>query len=240
MIEQLLKYQEVDAGLRKIETELAGSEARKKAVSAKKYLESVDDTVSKLDVKAAELAHIYEKMQEDSKMLSERCRHIHADLAEEFVGALEHAEDENALNYLSKKADELYNKVKNLSQEATKVADAMQAVYKEYAGIRANIKTAQAQYTENVNIYGELKASKQDERSKIESELKELEKNVEPALMERYKVKRAAKIFPILYEVNGNVCGACNMELPKSVLAGLKNGDVIECDQCGRLLFMKK
>lgn len=232
MIEQLLKYQEIDAGLRKIEMELAGSEARKKAVAAKKFLESVDETVNKLDVKAAELAHIYEKMQSESKILSEQ--------REEFIGALEHAEDENALNYLSKKADELYAKVKNLSQEASKVAEAMQAVYKEYAGIRNNIKTAQAQYTENGKIYNELKASKQDERTKIESELKELEKNVDAELMERYKSKRAAKIFPIVYEVRGNVCGACNMELPTSVLAGLKNGDIIECDQCGRLLYLKK
>ncbi len=232
MIEQLLKYQDVDAGLRKIETELAGSEARKKAVSAKKYLESVDEMVNKLDVKAAELAHIYENMQEESKVLSEQ--------REEFIGALENAEDENALNYLAKKADELYAKVKNLSQEAGRVADAMQAVYKEYAGIRGNIKAAQAQYTENGKIYNELKASKQDERNRIEGELKELEKDVDPQLMERYKVKRAGKIFPIIYEVNGNVCGACNMELPTSVLAGLKNGDVIECDQCGRLLYLKK
>lgn len=232
MIEQLLKYQDVDAGLRKIETELAGSEARKKAVSAKKYLESVDEMVAKLDVKAAELAHIYESMQEESKVLSEQ--------REEFIGALENAEDENALNYLAKKADELYVKVKNLSQEAGRIADAMQAVYKEYAGIRGNIKAAQAQYTENGKIYNELKASKQDERNRIEGELKELEKGVDAQLMERYKTKRASKIFPIIYEVKDNVCGACNMELPKSVLAGLKNGDVIECDQCGRLLYLKK
>ena len=107
MIESLLKYQDVDAGLRKIELALSGSEARKKAVSAKKYLESVDETVNALDVKAAELAHIYENLQNESKIL--------ADQREEFVGALEHAEDENALNYLAKKADELYNKVINLA-----------------------------------------------------------------------------------------------------------------------------
>lgn len=232
MIEQLLKYQDVDAGLRKIETELSSSEARKKAVSAKKYLESVDETVEKLDVKAAELAHIYETLQNESKILG--------DQREEFVGALEHAEDENALNYLAKKADELYVKVKSLAQEANKVAEAMQSVYKEYANIRGNIKTAQTQYAENGKIYNELKASKQDERSRIEKELSGLEKEVEPKLMERYKAKRAAKIFPILYEARENVCGACNMELPKSVLAQLKNGEVIECDQCGRLLYLKK
>ena len=232
MIEQLLKYQDVDAGLRKIEVELSGSEARKKAVTAKKYLESVEETITKLDVKAAELAHIYSKMQEESKALSEQ--------REEFMGALEHAEDENGLNYLLKKVDELYAKIKNLSQEAKKVSDAMQAVYKEYASIRGNIKTAQTQYTENAKIYNDLKASKQDERSRIESELKELEKSVEPSLMERYKAKRANKIFPIIYAVRGDFCGACNMELPKSVLSRLKNGEVIECDQCGRLLYLNK
>ena len=232
MIEQLLKYQQVDAGLRKIEVELSGSEARKKAVSAKKFLESVDETVNKLDVKAAELAHIYENLQNESQVLSSQ--------REEFTGALEHAEDENALNYLAKKADELYVKVKNLSQEAARVAETMQAVYKEYASVRANIKTAQAQYTENGKIYNDLKASKQDERNKIEGELKELEKAVEPSLMERYKIKRANKIFPIIYEANGDFCGACNMELPKSTLSRLKNGEVIECDNCGRLLYLKK
>lgn len=232
MIEQLLKYQQVDAGLRKIEVELSGSEARKKAVSAKKFLESVDETVNKLDVKAAELAHIYENLQNESKVLLGQ--------REEFTGALEHAEDENALNYLAKKADELYVKVKNLSQEAARVAETMQSVYKEYASVRANIKTAQAQYTENGKIYNDLKASKQDERNKIEDELKDLEKAVEPSLMERYKAKRANKIFPIIYEANGDFCGACNMELPKSTLSRLKNGEVIECDNCGRLLYLKK
>lgn len=232
MIEQLLKYQEVDAGLRKIEVELSGSEARKKAITAKKYLESVDDTINMLDVKAAELVHIYEKMEEESKLL--------ADQREEFIGAMEHAEDENALSYLIKKADELYNKIKNLSQEAARIAESMQSVYKEYAGIRNNIKTAQAQYNENAQTYNNLKNSKQEERTKIENQLKELEKSVDPALMERYRKKRNAKTFPVVYAVRDNVCGACNMELPTSVLSRLKNGEIIECDQCGRLLYLKK
>ena len=232
MIEQLLKYQEVDAGLRKIEVELSGSEARKKAITAKKYLESVDDTINMLDVKAAELVHIYEKMEEESKLL--------ADQREEFIGAMEHAEDENALSYLIKKADELYNKIKNLSQEAARVAESMQSVYKEYAGIRNNIKSAQAQYNESAQTYNNLKNSKQAERTNIENQLKELEKSVDPALMERYRKKRNAKTFPVVYAVRDNVCGACNMELPTSVLSRLKNGEIIECDQCGRLLYLKK
>lgn len=232
MIENMLKYQDADAGLRKIEIELSGNEARKKAVSAKKYLESVEENITKLDVKAAELAHIFESLQAESKLLDEQ--------REEFMGAIEQAEDENALAYLSKKTDELYNKIKSLSQEAAKVADAMQAVYKEYAGIRSNVKAAQTQYSDNVKIYNELKASRQDEMKRIEDELKTLEKDVDAGLLERYKAKRKNKIFPILFEAKGDFCGACNMELPKSTLSRLKNGEIIECDQCGRLLYLKK
>ncbi len=171
-------------------------------------------------------------MQKELKALDDR--------REEFIGALETADDENAFNYLSKKADELYAKIKNLSQETTRVAESMQAVYKEYAALRAKIKTAQTQYSENGKIYNQLKASKQDERDAIESKLKELEKNVDSALMAKYKDKRAKKMFPIIKEVQGDFCGACNMELPKSTLARLKNGEVIECDNCGRLLFLRK
>ena len=178
------------------------------------------------------LRKIYEKLQKEIKALD--------DQREEFIGALETADDENAFNYLSKKADELYAKIKNLSQETTRVAENMQAVYKEYAAIRAKIKAAQVQYAENVKVYNQLKASKQDERDKIESKLKEIEKGVDPALMAKYKDKRAKKMFPIIKEVQGDFCGACSMELPKSTLARLKSGEVIECDNCGRLLFLKK
>ena len=52
--------------------------------------------------------------------------------------------------------------------------------------------------------------------------------------------KRNNKIYPVLYEVRGNVCGACNMELPMSEINKLKNGEIIDCDQCGRLLYQSK
>ena len=55
--------------------------------------------------------------------------------------------------------------------------------------------------------------------------------------MERYLKKRANKIFPVVYAVSNKVCGACNMELSMSELNKLKNGEVIECDQCGRILY---
>ncbi len=232
MIEELLRYQEVDASLRKIEVELSGSEARKKAVSAKKYIDGVEENVNKLDVKAEELVHTYNALVEESERLSEQ--------RGEFESAFETAEDEKAVAYLIKKVDDLEGKIKRLISEANKVLESMQGVMKEYSTIKSNTKAAQAQLSENGKIYNELKQSKQEEKSKIESELKTLGAKVDAELMAKYKKKREGKMFPIVFEVRDKVCGACNMELPMSVLTQLKNGEVVECDQCGRLLYVKK
>ena len=72
MIEALLNYQTADAKLRKIEKTLADSEERKKAMSAKKYLEGVEENVNKLDVRASELLGLYEQMTDEQLKLKEQ------------------------------------------------------------------------------------------------------------------------------------------------------------------------
>ena len=232
MIKNLLAYQEIDAKLKAIETELAGSEERKKALSAKKYLDGVEESVYKLDVRAQELNTAYQVALAEQEKLKEQ--------EADFAKTLESVEDETEAEYLLKKASELLGKIKNLNAETTKIANEIQSVLAEYAKIRATTKSAQAQYSEYGKQYNELKASKQEEKSQIEAQLLELKKSVDPALMERYLKKRSDKIYPILFEVKGEVCGACNMQLPMSELSKLKNGEIIECDQCRRLLFKSK
>ena len=55
MIENLLKYQEIDSKLREIEVAISGSDERKKAVSAQAFLKSVNDNIAKLDQRAEDL-----------------------------------------------------------------------------------------------------------------------------------------------------------------------------------------
>lgn len=229
MIEALLKYQETDKNLRKIELELSGSEERKKAVSAKKYLDGVEETIAKLETRAAELNSAFVAATAELTKMKEQ--------EAEFQNAFDGISDEGSANYLMKKTDEILAKIKQLSQEVNRVSGEMQAVLKDYAALKNNTKTAQAQYAEYGKKYNELKASKKQEMESIEKELAVLKKDVDPALMERYLKKRAEKIFPIVFEIKGNVCGACNMELSMAELSKLKNGEITECEQCRRLLY---
>ncbi len=229
MIQALLNYQTVDAKLNEIEKKLSESPERKKALSAKKYLDGVEGNVNKLDARAEELAAAYESATKEQIKLKEQENELN-----ESINA---CADEKEVAFLLKKAEELIVKVKSLGAKASKISEEIQAVMKEYATIKATTKAAQAQYAENAKKYNELKEAVKAEKEAVEKELASLKAKVDPSLMERYLKKRANKIYPVLYALKGNGCGACFMELSMSEMNRLKNGEVIDCDQCGRLIY---
>jgi len=231
MIEQLLAYQKADASLKEIEKTLSESVERKKAMSAKKYLDGVVENVNKLDTRAAELVFAYEQATQEQLKLK--------DQEEELVRALDEATDENAVNYLMKKVEELISKIKALGKKATMIENEIQGVMKEYSTIKNTSKAAQAQYSEYGVKYNELKKSLKEKKDAVDAELETLKAKVDKALMDRYLAKRNAKMYPIVYEVRGNACGACNMELPAAELNNLKKGEVVDCSNCGRMLYKK-
>lgn len=231
MIEKLLAYQTADAKLKKIEKELAESEERKKAVTAKKVIDSSVDNINRLDVKAATLMNEYELLCAEESKLQE--------FYAEFKNAVDGMESENEATYLSKKIEEVTAKIKSLSEKINAVSSEIQAVLKEYVGARNSVKNAQAQYNENGKKYSELKESKKADREEAEKELEQLKKSVDDALMEKYLAKRK-NFYPVVYEVSGESCGACLIELPLSERNKLKSGEIVECSNCGRLLYQKK
>lgn len=50
--------------------------------------------------------------------------------------------------------------------------------------------------------------------------------------MQRYKAKRKDKMFPVLYELSGELCSHCRMSLSMVDINRLNNGEIIECDNC--------
>lgn len=232
MIKALLNYQEKDAKLREIEKTLSGSEERKKVMSAKKYLEGVEENVNKLDLHASELKSVFDRASQNQQKLVEQ--------QSEISNAIDNALDEKEVGFLIKKTEELMAKIKAIADEMAKLKEELTNIIKEYSSIKKTTQAAQAQYKENAEKYNALKESFKAEKESIEKELVALKENVDASLMERYLKKRADKIYPVIYAVKDNVCGACRMQLPMSEINKLKSGEIIDCDQCGRLLYLEQ
>lgn len=231
MIKDLLNYQQADAKLRKIEVELAGTPARKKMSSAKAFLVGVEESVNKLDDKASHLTAEFEKIEQSRVKLEEQLQ--------ELKKAMDDAQDESEIAYLSKKTDELSTLIKNALVTINKINEEFQDIMKEYATIKSKTKAAQTQYAEAKEEYEKQKSAVEEEVKSLNSQLEQLKSSVDAILMEKYLKKRQNKMFPIVFEVSSKVCRACGMELSMLELNKLKNGEIIECEQCGRMLYQK-
>ena len=228
MIQKLINFQTVDAKLRKIETELAQSEERKKYLQAKKFLETVDETLSRMDARAAELNLFFAKLTEDSKKLAEALA--------DYDSAAAHGESKEEVEYLSKKTAELLEKMRRLEGEAVRLEKEMDEVMKSYNDLKNKTKAAQQMYVEYSQKYKALKESRAEEKKAIEEELTALAKDIPADLKQKYAAKRADKIFPIVVKVSGDCC-VCGMEFSLSAKEKLGNGEMTECENCHRFVY---
>ena len=232
MIKSLLEYQNVDSTLREIEVALSKSEERKKARSAKNFLDGANETLAKLDQRAEELVAKYNGAIKLYSQLSEEAKEYDG------IGDM----DEDQLLYVKKKAQSLTEEVNNLYSAIDHLAKEIDSVLKEFAQLKADIKRAKAQYTEFVPKYNELKASKEGEMNEIKAKLKKLASKIDPAIMEKYLQRRKDKIFPVLNEateMSKNAYCRCGTQLPGTSYLTLKSGNIVECENCHRLLYLK-
>jgi chromosome segregation ATPase len=109
MIKALLNYQENDKKLFEIEMKLATSEERKKAVSARKYLESVDENLTKLDLRAGELDFVLKTAIKEKEKLKEELQDVKT--VSSGIESREEAE------FIVKKIEKIVTAIKKVSDE---------------------------------------------------------------------------------------------------------------------------
>ncbi len=232
MIDKIVEYQAVDAQLKSIEQELMSNEDRKKGIAAKKFLDTVNDSLTELDAKAAEFEVAYKKYSETYKKLT--------DIQKEFEGTMEEYSEEDELNFVKKKAQELLNELSSLEKQVMRLSEEITVITEQYNSLKRKTASAQKQFRECGQKYTDFKASKAALQNEITAKLAEIEKSVDKNIMAVYKQKRAEKMFPIFYEYTGQgYCPYCRTEFSKLAESNLAKNNMIVCDNCSRVLYKK-
>lgn len=231
MIDKLLEYQNIDAGLKEIENSLRQSEEFKKYAQAVKFLKTVADSKAQIESKAASLLGAMNTLQAKLEKLNEE--------KAEFTD-LDGVEDENTINFLKKKSNELSKQFAALEGEITKLSQEMTDLTAQYKKLMSNTKVMLAQQDDNKKKYEELSKSKEEEKAAIKKKLDLLTKDIPQGVMAQYKEKRKDPKFPIVYPVDGKHCTACGTELSQLEYTRLKQEKIVECENCRRLIFIKE
>lgn len=228
-VEKLLKYQETDEKLLKLERDLGNSEERKAFVQAKSFLTKAPEKLEALDAKAVELsalvAELNKKYQEIAETLSD------FDHIDEMV-------DGGAdISFYKKNVTQISDKLKSIKAEIASLTKTVKDAEEEYQQMKKKTIDMQKQYTESSESYKKLKESLQGEALAVKKELDLLKKDIAPEVLKKYEVKRSERIFPILCAEQGGRCSKCGSELSLAGKEKISSGGVVECDNCHRILY---
>ncbi|MDE7158531.1 MAG: hypothetical protein K2N74_03055 [Clostridiales bacterium] len=227
-VSELLKYQEVDKELRKIEQEIAASEERKKFIQAKKFIESALEKLEAYDKRAVDLKHTRDE-------ISARVEDLGKALAE-YSDLEEMLEDDGAVSFYKKNALALSDKLRAVKGELQKLVSDIENASEEYKKLKEQTKAMQKQYKEYNEKFKELKGSRSAELTEITKKLEAIAKNIPADIIAKYDAKRKERVFPVLVPLTAGGC-ICGMEFSLAQKEKLAGGNVIECEHCRRLVY---
>ena len=230
-LQAILKYQEIDAKIYKIERELSASEERKEYVKVKKFLESAPEKLDALEVKAKSLRAEAEELMKQYERLEETLK--------DFDNIDELVTDGADISFYKKKAQLKIEQLKKMRADLNLLLTAIKETDEEYKKLKKQVLSVEKKAPEVFKKYKELKAAKDAEKKPFEEELAVIEKEISRDILDVYKTKRKEKIFPVVGQITGGRCPYCSMDLPIAAKSKLSGGGWIECENhiCSRVLF---
>ena len=229
-MQEILKYQEIDAKIRKLNQELSSSKNKKGAGEMQQYLKDGQAKLLKIEEIAENLTKQYEKAVKLYNDFVNKLELLTKSV--ESVELAKMAELENTINTFKTNSETLEN---NINALANKINQAN----KEFETLMNNAKKAK----HNLEVY---KTNYAKEKEKIEPEIARLSKElldqktkVNPSILAKYNSKSEGKVFPIFVPCADGKCGGCRMEISAGKRSDLNAKGVIECENCGRLIYNK-
>lgn len=234
-LDALLNYQEADAKLMEYENKLRNSPARQKLLQVKNYLLEQQEKWKQFEKETFQRQARYEKLKEYYDQATVEFKEIE----EKYLEASKDTKED--LDIIRRQYENIQNSLAKLRRELVKVIkemnDSEQMVVKMYN----SVNSAKKEFTELKDIHQKELDDAKDDMEKAKKAVLTAGKKVDKELLERYSKVRKTKPNPVALVVEDK-CGGCNMELPYLTLSKIKeNNDIIvECENCGRILYYKK
>lgn len=228
-VEKLLKYQEADSRLLKVEQKLNASDERKKYIQARNYLTKASDKLDQIEAKAQELKNNIERLNSKYTELAETLKDF--DNLDELVA------QGNAISFYKRSAQTLSDDLKSLRSEINSLIAAIKEQVEEYQTLKKNVIAAQKEYPKLQAAFKEYRESVQVEAKAITKELDVLAKDIDEDILKKYQAKRSERVFPILCKLSSDVCPMCGTSLSIAEKENVLSGKVIECENCHRFLY---
>lgn len=234
-LDTLWEYQNTELELAKLNKEMKSSPAYQKRSKLYKLLVEQQEIIKKYE------ADIDEHSKSIAVMESQIEELLHDyELENSELSAMESDEEVTApeLTEARKSIEKLVGRINGLNKELAKVIEWCEGISEQITNTYSKAGRAKKDYDAVRTVCDAEKDSFAPKLEVLQKKLEEQKAKIPPDLMKRYETLKKNYATPIAKVVNGQ-CGGCYMMLSsvqeKRVAAG---NAVIQCENCGRLLFM--
>lgn len=232
MLKEILMYQQKDAALVKLNKELENSREKRDVNTLVEQVKQAQNKLVALEKTAGELMSEFDKLKNACSKKTDKLNKLKAeDISDKSVEELREREahiKSEIGNLLA-----LGKEIKNLSIKINQtVADFEKT---KTLGVECKNK-----YKESLKKFTALEDKDNAERKKIEKEMEDLIKLVNPKIMAKYQELREDHKFPIMVPLTNNCCAICSTPLANARLDLLNKEGFVECENCHRIIYQKK
>lgn len=224
----IIKYQEEDLKLFKIERDILNSKDRKIALEARDVLKSAEAQLKEMELKSADYKKQFDTLNNQFNNKKQKC--------DELKAKGEKATNEEEINTSINELSGVSRELQSLSSQLFNLIKQMDELSKNYVDLVKRIKTAREAYDKGRDKLNALKASKEQEKQELTAKLETLQKEVDGKIMEKYLQLRNENIMPVITKLRGDHCPSCGIEISEARLEELKTKGYIECESCRRVI----
>ena len=235
-LDTLWVYQQYDKEIDKRELAFKHSENLQNALKLQKYLKTMQDKLLVLDNKAQKEQERFERVGNELSEVTEALEEGKAVLK----NGQENGQDLtlNELSGMKKDCAQMKSRMKKGRDTIRRSMEQTEAILKQLKEIRDGMKKAKDEYDALRAVVEEEQAACNEEIKKIKAEQKSETKGISKELMKKYQNIRITHPDAIAL-VAEDRCGGCNMTLAALVIQRVKDqSDAIECENCGRILYV--
>lgn len=232
----LLEYQEIDLEKQQVESGLRTTDARQRFNKLSKLLKTQQATLKKLTDDLEAIEETAKRLNRDYQAAAKRL-----ELESSELEILEGDEETTAAEMTEFRQDieRLNKELVAIEKELKQTYASLEQQVAEFQKTRQVGSKAKKEYDQVREICLKERDDAQKELDALDADMAKKERTIDPKLMARYKRARQHHGTPVV-PVREAKCSGCNMELPTLALSRLLgNGAVIECENCGRLLYIE-
>ena len=227
-MKKILQYQKLDMDLKKIQRAVNTSQEKEIMNKMISYVKEAQNVSNGIENKASKVVNDYTSLKKNYEANAKKVEALTANLPK---GADELKSAYAQINTLS---SELFMIERNLNILIGKAKDLL----KEFEVTKNNVIKARSKHKVSKENYEKLIADNEPKIAEIRAQMKSLEKEIDSALLEKYKAMKNDNIFPVYVPLlEGKACHGCRMEVASSKLNKLSTEQFITCEHCGRLIF---